>query len=106
MRPIQHLYVTAHGQYTAGTWFGEAGQFGLRLTIGQTGAMPEKGTMFTIPVNGDAVIAQGTEMGTHGTLYKTFSGRRGGPGSNENFDGGFLIDCAEDIWKFLYRNAY
>ena len=101
MRPIQHLYVTAHGQYAAGPWLGEAGQFGLRLTIGQTGAMPEKGTMFTIPVNGDAVIAQGTETGTHGTLYKSFGGRRGGTGSNENFDGGFLIDLAEDVWKFL-----
>lgn len=101
MRPIQHVYMTAHGSFTTGPWVGEAAQFGLRLTIAQTGAMPEKGALFTIPANGDAVADQGSTAGTHGTLYRAWSGRRGGTGSNENFDSGFQIDCAEDIWTFL-----
>lgn len=101
MRPVQHIYMTAHGQYVSGAWVGEAAQWGLRLTIAETGAMPDKGSLFTIPLNGDAVTDQGATAGTHGTLYRTWSARRGPSSSNENMDAGFQIDLAEDVWKFL-----
>jgi hypothetical protein len=101
MTALQHVYVTAHGSYTAGPWVGEAAQFGMRLTIAETGAMPDKGAIFDIPLNGDVVVDQGTTAGTHGVLTRTWTARRGPTGSTENADAGFQIDLCEDVWKFL-----
>lgn len=101
MQKLQHIYLTAHGTFTAGSWVGENAQFGMRLTIAETGAMPDKGAIFDIPENGDVVVDQGTATGTHGTLTRTWTARRGGIISDENADAGFQIDLAEDVWKFL-----
>jgi hypothetical protein len=101
MTALQHIYVTAHGIWTSGPWVGESAQFGLRLAIAETGAMPDKGTTFDIALNGDVVTDQGTSAGTHGTLTRTWTARRGPTGSNENADAGFQVDIAEDFWTFL-----
>lgn len=101
MTALQHIYVTAHGSFTAGPWVGEAAQFGLRLAIDETGAMPEKGAIFDVMLHGDVDVDQGTAAGTHGVLTRTWTARRGPTGSTENADAGFQIDIAEDVWTFL-----
>lgn len=101
MTVLQHIYLTAHGSFVSGPWVGEGAQFGLRLVIADSTAMPEKGTTFTPLVNGDVVTDQGQTAGTHGTLTRTWSARLAGTGSNENADAAFQIDLAEDLWTFL-----
>lgn len=101
MRPVQHVYVTAHGRYKSGPWVGEQAQFGIRLACMAPGDLPAKGDLFTLPANGDAVTDQGTSTGTHGTLYRTWSARIGGTGSTEDFNAAWQIAVAEDVWKFL-----
>lgn len=101
MRPIQHIYVTAHGRFKSGAWVGEQAQFGLRLVMLTPGARPAKGDQFEMPLNGDAVSDQGSSSGTNGALYRTWTGRIGGTGSTENFSPALQIEIAEDIRKFL-----
>lgn len=102
MTALQHIYVTAHGSYTSGSWLGEGAQFGLRLVLANSTNMPEKGTTFTPMANGDVVTDQGQTAGTNGTLTRTWSARIGETGSNENADAAFQIDLAEDVRTFLY----
>ena len=101
MTVLQHIYLTAHGSFNSGPWVGEAAQFGLRLAIADSTAMPDKGTTFTPLTNGDVVTDQGQTAGTHGTLTRTWSARLAGTGSDENADAAFQIDLAEDVWTFL-----
>lgn len=101
MTALQHIYLTATGRFSTGVWVGETAQFGLRLTIAETGAMPTKGTLFDVPLNGDVVGDQGVESGAHGTLTRSWTARRGPTGSTENCDAGFQVDLAEDTWTFL-----
>lgn len=101
MTALQHMYVTAHGSFATGAWIGEAAQFGIRLAIDETGAMPEKGAIFDLMLHGDVAVDQGTQAGTHGVLTRTWTARRGPSGSTENADAGFQIDLAEDVWTFL-----
>lgn len=96
-----HVYVTAHGKYTSGPWLGETAQFGLRLCIATVASAPAKGEIFTPGENGDVVADQGSASGTHGTLTRTFSFRRGAVGNPENWDATFQCDIAEDVWTFL-----
>lgn len=96
-----HVYVTAHGSYGSGSWAGETAQFGLRLAVMDTLDEPAKGTVFTPLANGDVVLAQGSQAGTHGTLTKTFDFRMGPTGSVVNWDAAHQIDIAEDFWTFL-----
>jgi hypothetical protein len=101
MTELQHIYVTAQGAYGTGAWVGESAQFGIRLAIVPTGSMPAKGAIFPVPLNGEVVTDQGQTAGTHGTLTRTWTARRGPVGSAENCDAGFQIDLAEDTWTFL-----
>lgn len=101
MAKLQHIYITAHGSFTSGVWVGESAQFGMRLALGETGAMPEKGAIFTLEERGDVAIDQGTQAGPNGVLTRTWTARRGGTGSQENADAGFQIDLAEDMRTFL-----
>jgi hypothetical protein len=101
MAALQHIYLTAHGSFISGPWVGESAQFGVRLAILPSLSMPAKGTIFEVPLNGDVVTDQGQQAGTHGTLTRTWSARRGPTGSSENADAGFQIDLAEDTWTFL-----
>ena len=101
MPALQHIYLTAHGKFNSGVWLGEAAQFGLRLTIAETGAMPDKGSLFDVPLNGDVATDQGITAGTNGSLTRTWTARRGPVGSTENCDAGFQIDLAEDTHAFL-----
>lgn len=101
MTALQHIYVTAHGSFNSGSWVGESAQFGLRLAIAETGAMPDKGTTFDMALHGDVANDQGQTVGTNGTLTRTWTARRGPTGSTENCDAGFQIDVAEDVRAFL-----
>lgn len=101
MTQLQHVYLTAHGQFTSGSWVGEEAQFGLRLAFIETGGGPSKGEIFTVPLNGDVVVDQGVAAGTHGQLARTWSARLGPTGSAVNCDSAYQIDLAEDLWTFL-----
>lgn len=101
MATLQHVYVTAHGSWASGPWLGESAQFGIRCVLAETGAMPAVGETFTPMANGDVTVESGTEVGTNGTLTKTWTARRGPTGSTENADAGFQIDLAEDVRTFL-----
>lgn len=98
---MQHVYLTAHGSYPTGSWFGESAQIGIRCAFAPTVTAPLKGDIWT-PTTGGAITPDfGTQAGTNGTLSKTWTARVGGPGSVENMDAGAQIDMAEDVWKFL-----
>lgn len=101
MTALQHVYVTAHGSWQSGPWVGESAQFGVRLATVLGTEAPAKGTVFTLPEHGDVVLDQGSEAGTNGTLTRTWTARRGVLGSDENFDAGWQIGCAEDVVTFL-----
>ena len=101
MPALQHIYVTMHGSFNSGAWVGEAAQIGVRLAIAETGAMPDKGSVFDLLTHGDVVTDSGLTAGTNGTLTRTWDARRGPTGSTENCDAGFQIDLAEDAYAFL-----
>lgn len=101
MPAFQHIYVTAHGEYTAAAWLGEKAQFGLRLCTTQTVDEPAKGTIYTPVANGDIAIDSGTQAGTNGTLTRTWQGRLGLTGSTDNADAAMQADLADDVWTFL-----
>ena len=99
--PMQHVYVTMHGEWTYPAWLGETAQMGLRMALANKLDLPAPGSIFTIPINGDVVTDTGSQAGTHGTLSKSWDARIGGTGSIENFNAGQQIDVAEDCWTFL-----
>lgn len=101
MAALQHVYVTAHGQYTDAAWTEERAQFGLRLCIADVTAQPAKGSQFSPLLSGDVVGDSGSETGTHGTLTRTWTARLGPVGSTDNADAAWQIDLAEDVWIFL-----
>lgn len=102
MAQLQHIYVTAHGEFTETNWVGERAQIGVRLAIATEGSEPPKGSMFTLdPSNGDVVMDSSTHAGAHGTLTRTWTARLGPVGSAENADHLFQTDLAEDFWTYL-----
>ena len=102
MPALQHVYVTAHGEWTVAPWQDERAQIGLRMSFALTGTKPTKGTPFTIyDGNGDVEFEPGTVSGTNGTLSQTWTARIGPSGSSENADDGWQIGIAEDMWTFL-----
>lgn len=101
MTDLQHVYVTAHGSYPAGSWLGEAAQIGLRFSLEPVATAPAKGDIYT-PTPGGAITPDfGSLAGTHGTLSRTWKARVGGTGSLENFNAAEQVDVAEDFWTFL-----
>jgi len=101
MPALQHVYLTAHGAYTATNWLGETAQIGLRLCFAPTAEAPAKGSVFTPLTHGDVETETGTATGTHGTLTKTWTARLGETGSLSNFDSTQQVGVAEDMWTFL-----
>lgn len=101
MAALQHIYLTAHGEWTTANWLGEKGQIGLRLAIVEDAAAPAKGSIFSLPLSGDVATDSGTYAGTNGTLTRTWTARRGPVGSTENCDDVFQADLADDFWTFL-----
>lgn len=102
MAALQHVYMTAHGKWTAAPWADERAQIGVRLAIVSDSNIPSAGSPFTIPAgNGDVEIAGGTTNGTHGVLSEAFTARMGGVGSTFNMDPARQVDLAEDFWTFL-----
>lgn len=102
MTALHHIYVTAHGEYTVGSWVGETAQIGLRLAVESEGSLPAKGGLFEpFSGHGDVVADAGTLAGTHGTLTRSWTSRMGTAGSSENADAAFQVDLAEDVWVFL-----
>jgi hypothetical protein len=101
MPEMNHVYLTAHGSYPSGAWFGESAQIGVRLAFAPTASAPVKGDIWT-PTPGGSINADfGSQSGTHGQLARTWKARVGPVGSTENMDAGAQIDMAEDMWKFL-----
>lgn len=102
MAALQHVYVTAHGKWTAAPWADERAQMGLRLAVVTEGEVPAKGAPFTIPAgNGEVELDGGVLAGTHGTLSRTWKARMGPVGSVYNADAARQVDIAEDVWTFL-----
>jgi len=101
MAALAHVYMTAHGEWTAANWLGEKAQIGVRCPIVEQGAEPALGAIYTPVANGDVDLDSGTTAGTHGTLQRTFTARMGPIGSLDNMDAGQQIDMAEDFWTFL-----
>lgn len=101
MPALQHVYLTAHGTWGAGSWANERAQIGCRLAFAPVGSEPAKGSTFTLAENGDIATDTGTEAGTHGTLTRTWKSRIGGIGSPDNMDAAQQVDLAEDFWTFL-----
>lgn len=102
MVALQHIYLTAHGEFTVAPWTDERAQIGLRLAMFAEGTDPAAGTPFTIPDNhGDIALDTGIATGTHGTLSRAWTARMGGAPSTSNADAAFQVDLAEDFWKFL-----
>lgn len=101
MPALQHVYLTAHGTWGAGSWANERAQIGCRLSFAAVGSEPDKGSTFTMPDNGDVATDTGTATGTHGTLTRTWKSRIGGVASPDNMDAAQQVDLAEDMWTFL-----
>ena len=101
MTALHHIYVTAHGEYTATEWVGEKAQFGLRLATTEGAAEPAKGSIFTPLANGDVTMDTGTQAGTNGTLTRFWSARLGPVGSVDNADAAMQADLGDDVWTFL-----
>lgn len=99
--PLQHVYVTMHGEWTYPAWVGEFAQMGVRIALVDKDAIPPKGSIFTIPTHGDVTQDSGSQSGTHGTLSKAWTARIGPVGSIENMNAPQQIDLAEDCWAFL-----
>jgi hypothetical protein len=98
---VQHVYVTAHGEFTNQFWAEEKAQMGWRLALVPVVSAPGKGETFTMPLNGDATPEFGNQAGTNGVLTKTWTARVGAVGSLENFGAAEQIDAAEDVRTFL-----
>jgi hypothetical protein len=101
MGTLQHVYVTAHGEWTSTPWLGEKAQIGIRLPIVSSSAVPALGSIFTPVDNGDVVGDSGSHAGTNGTLMRTWTARLGGVGSPDNADAAWQSDLADDMWIFL-----
>lgn len=101
MSNLKHVYLTAHGSYPTGAWYGEQAQIGLRLGFAPVAGGPAKGDIWTSLEGGAITPTYGTQAGTNGTLSKTWTARVGDTGSLENFDAAAQIDVAEDMRKFL-----
>lgn len=101
MGAMQHVYITAHGEFSNASWSDEKAQFGVRVVFAEAESAPLMGEIFVPQTNGDAVSDFGTQTGTHGTLTKTWKARIGAVGSVENCNATTQIDFAEDVWTFL-----
>lgn len=102
MPALQHVYVTAHGVYTAANWVGEVAQVGVRCVLSRSVTVPGRGSIWTLPTdNGDVEAAFETVAGPNGTLTQQWTARVGQTGSPVNADSAVQIDLAEDMRTFL-----
>lgn len=101
MAKIQHVYITAHGEWSSGPWVGESAQFGLRMVCTQSAVAPARGALFDIPLGGDVVDDYGSQTGAHGTLTKAWTASMPYETIVDNYNADFQIGVAEDVWTFL-----
>lgn len=101
MTQLTNVYLVAQGSWTTGAWVGESAQFGLRLCPTVKAASPAMGEAFTPQVTGDVEIDQGTLVGAHGTLSRTWTARIGMLSSPENWNAQWQMERAEAMWTFL-----
>ena len=102
MAALQHVYLTAHGEWTATPWVGEFAQVGVRVVLSSDTPVPERGSIWTLPTNnGDVVGTYDTVAGSNGTLTQQWSARIGPTGSTVNAGSAVQIDLAEDLRSFL-----
>lgn len=101
MADMKHVYLTAHGSYSAGSWLGESAQIGLRVAFAPTLTAPLKGDIWTPQTNGEITADFGTLAGANGSLARTWAARIGPVGSAENMDAAAQVDMCEDMRTFL-----
>lgn len=85
MTAMQHLYLTAVGEYDTGAFVGETAQIGFRFAFAPTVSSPVMGETFAMEENGDAVPDFGSLASTNGLLTKTWTARVGPVGSAQNW---------------------
>lgn len=100
--PLQHVYLTAHGDYNSGPWVGEAAQIGLRVAFVPTVGAPDKGDLFTMSTGTNVSTKFATVSGTNGTLSQKWEAEGGSVLSRVPMDDANQIDMAEDFYTFLY----
>lgn len=101
MAKIQHVYITAHGEWSSGPWVGESAQFGLRMVCTQSALTPPIGALFDIPLGGDVAADYGSQAGTHGVLTRAWTAAMPYETIGDNYNADWQIGAAEDVWKFL-----
>lgn len=105
MVALQHVYLTAHGEWNTAPWTEERAQIGLRLAITHGLAQPAKGAPFDIlTTNGDIDYEASTTAGTNGTLSQTWTARLGPAPSSQDANAAWQVGIAEDMRAFLWAN--
>lgn len=95
MTALQHVYLTAHGEYFSGPYLGEAAQIGFRFGFAPVASSPIMGERFVLDTHGEAVPDFGTETTTNGVLTKSWKARVGPVSSVENWGGDEQAAAAE-----------
>lgn len=100
--PIQHVYLTAHGQWKPSSpWAGEEAQMGLRVATVPVATSPGMGETFDMPVGGVAAIASGSSAGTYGLLTQAWDGLSGDATLGLDWTGPRQADIGDDWAIFL-----
>lgn len=99
--PLQHVYLTAHGDYNSGPWVGEAAQIGVRLAFAPTAGAPDMGATFTMATGTSVVETFATVAGTNGTLTQKWQANGGAGIAGLEMTAARQIDMAEDFFTFL-----
>lgn len=102
MANFAHVYLTAHGEYNAGTtWVGEKAQIGLRVFTELTASAPSKGAVFSPSIGGTVDTISESQAGTNGTLACNWSATGGNPVTGLLYDKSRQADMGDDFWTFL-----
>jgi len=99
--PLQHVYLTAHGDYNSGPWVGEAAQIGVRLAFAPTVGAPDMGATFTMATGTSVAETFATTAGTNGTLTHKWQANGGAGIAGLEMTAARQIDMAEDFFTFL-----
>lgn len=102
MAGLAHIYLTAHGEWKAGTpWVGEKAQIGVRIFTELTASAPVKGAVFEPSIGGDVETVSVAYSGTNGTLSQNWSALGGNPVTGFLWNDAAQAGLAEDMRTFL-----
>lgn len=99
--PLQHVYLTAHGDYNSGPWVGEAAQIGVRLAFVPKVGAPDMGATFTMATGTSVVETFATVAGTNGTLTQKWRADGGSASVGLQVNDLEQINMAENFLTFL-----